>query len=145
DRKLREIAALSGRILRAQLLELTLQTAIAFNQLTHFFRCVTPRALHERQDGIQLRVGLVHPCNGSRTRNCFDTASTRCDAGFADDSQQSDVTCATDVRPAAKLYRIAIPHRQHANAVAVLLAEERHRPAPERFDEAERRRLARSG
>src|SRR5262249_42238860 len=58
----------------------------------------------------------------------LNAARARSDRGVGDDFEDADVARGVDVRAAAKLGRKP-RHAHHAHAVAVLLAEERHRAA----------------
>ena len=62
----------------------------------------------------------------------LDAAHAGGDAAFGDDLEQADVAGAADVGAAAQLGR-GVAHPQHAHALAVLLAEQRHRAEIERF------------
>jgi hypothetical protein len=65
----------------------------------------------------------------------LDPPHARADRALGDDPQQARCRRSRDVGAAAQLDRVASPavarvtHRQHTHFLAVLLAEQRHRPA----------------
>ena len=64
-------------------------------------------------------------------RSIAATPDAAGDAAFRCDYKWADLTGTFDVGTAAKLHR-DIAHLHHANAIAVFLAEQRHRPGVDR-------------
>ena len=101
----------SGGLRLAQLLAQRLELAAKFVRLE-------PRT-------VEVRVRLAG-------RNSLDPARARADRAFREDRERADLRGPAHMRPSAQLTRVA-GNLDHADLVAVLLAEEHHRPKLARF------------
>src|SRR5476651_1062731 len=63
--------------------------------------------------------------NGVLTRDAFDTTDTGCSTRFTLNTEQADIPRTAGMRTATQFGR-EIAHRQHTNAVVILLAKQRH-------------------
>src|SRR5438067_1599393 len=77
---------------------------------------------------IQGFLALVHPSVGGRTGKRFDSTHTGRHARLGDDFKQPHLSGMAEVSPATEL-QAESGNLYHTDAVAILLAKQRHRPA----------------
>ena len=81
---------------------------------------------------MQRRTLLLRPGDGAQTSERLDSSNARRDPALGDGDEQSDVAGRSDVGAAAQ-FEAESGNRDDPHLVAVLLAEERHRPRGNRF------------
>ena len=132
DRLSAAIRAAAHGGLHLGLLQLTRQPAMVVEHRAQAYRQLGGTGIERRsrlRDGLAL---LAERFGGTGARDGLDAPHTRGHAAFGGDREEADVAGGADVRPAAELHAEA-GHGDHADRVAVLLAEERHRTGGDRL------------
>src|SRR6266508_1199551 len=131
---LRRRGQVLGLVLREaglELLELLLELLLLVEELLEASRQLERRDLEKAGRLAQRRLLLAHVFPRGVARHGVDAANPRGDGALGDDLEEPDLPRRVEVGAAAQLGgEVADPDDAHA--VAVLLAEERHGPAPER-------------
>ena len=128
----REIAGRGAGGFRLQGIQLAFELFLPIQHLAQFFDGIVAGS---RTTDAQLRQAplfVVDECQRAGAGHRFDAADARGHAGLGNDLEQADVAGTRHMRAAAQ-FGGEIAHLQHAHAVAVLLAEQRHRAEIERF------------
>ena len=99
-------------------------------------------ALDERADAADQALRRLDLFQREFAGNGLDPAHTARDAGLGGNLEQADVAGPLDVRAAAQ-FRRELADLEHADAVAVLFAEQRHRAAVDRLVVGHLRRVGR--
>ena len=108
------------------MLKLFFQLAVTFEHSRQFVDQILARTLDQAGSFLELLFGSIQVSQCGCAGHGFNTTNTRSHAAFADDFHQADVTGALGVDTATQLNREITTHAQHAHAVAVLLAKQRH-------------------
>src|SRR5262249_13449492 len=111
-----------------ELVDLAVEGALVGEQLVDAQGDLEGRGLEAVAGALELVLELAQVVERAGARDGLDAAHALRDAGLAEDLEQADVARAADVGAAAELDRLAAD-RDHADALAVLLAEHGDRAA----------------
>ena len=130
-----EICPLADRQPPAQGVDLLLLAFGQVQKLAHLVRGLAALPPHQRGDVGKLLFASVDPGQRLAPGHRFDAAHASGDAFLGDDAQHADVAGAHHMGAAAEFHREAAAHGEQPHALAVLLAEQRHRAFLQRVRE----------